>query len=112
MPQPDRPLPVARAAQLAQQLGLSDEELLIVLDADPLSVLSGGLDDALEVTILLALTAEAAERAGDGVLRRWLRASTRHGAPLDMLLRRDFSAFEDALAELAERGFVISRRER
>ena len=29
------------------------------------------------------------------------------GRPLDRLLERDFGAFEDALATLAERGFVL-----
>jgi hypothetical protein len=43
------------------------------------------------------------------VLRRWVRASGPAGRPLDLLLRRDFGAFEDALAALAERGFVVSR---
>ena len=28
-------------------------------------------------------------------------------APIDALLTRDFASFEDALAELAERGFVL-----
>jgi hypothetical protein len=41
------------------------------------------------------------------VLRRWVRASGPAGRPLDALLARDFGAFEDALAELAERGFVL-----
>jgi hypothetical protein len=41
------------------------------------------------------------------VLRRWVRASGPSGRPLDVLLARDFGAFEDALATLAERGFVL-----
>jgi hypothetical protein len=36
-----------------------------------------------------------------------VRAEGPAGRPLDLLLRRDFPAFEDALATLAERGFVI-----
>jgi hypothetical protein len=41
------------------------------------------------------------------VLRRWVRASGPAGRPLDLLLAHDFGAFEDALATLAERGFVL-----
>jgi hypothetical protein len=41
------------------------------------------------------------------VLRRWVRAAGPSGRPLDMLLARDFGAFEDALSTLAQRGFVI-----
>ena len=87
------------------RLGLSDEELMTVLDADPLSVITDDLAHRPEVGILLALTEEAEERAGGEVLRRWLRAGSR--PPLDLLLERDFAAFEDALADLAERGFVL-----
>jgi hypothetical protein len=43
------------------------------------------------------------------VLRRWVRAGGPAGRPLDLLLERDFGAFEDALATLADRGFVIRR---
>jgi hypothetical protein len=78
-----------------------------VLDADPLSVLSGELDHRPELPILLDLLAEAEERAGAPVLRRWVRAEGPSGRPLDALLRRDFGAFEDALATLEARGFVI-----
>ena len=93
------------AVRLMQRLGLSDEELMTVLDADPLSVITDDLAHRPEVGILLALTEEAEERAGGEVLRRWLRAGSR--PPVDLLLRRDFGAFEDALADLAERGFVL-----
>jgi len=57
------------------------------------------------VKILLDLLHEAEERAGAPVLRRWVRTG-----PIDLLLRRDFAGFEDALAELAERGFILRRR--
>jgi hypothetical protein len=97
------------AARLQELLGLSDDELLRVLDADPLTLLSGELDHRPELPILLDLLAEAQERAGAAVLRRWVRAPGPAGRPLDHLLARDFAAFEDALATLADRGFVISR---
>jgi hypothetical protein len=88
-------------------LGLDEEELMTALDADPLTLLSGQLDHRPELPILLDLLAEAEERAGAPVLRRWIRAEGPAGRPIDLLMRRDFGAFEDALATLAERGFVI-----
>jgi hypothetical protein len=88
-------------------LGLSEEELCAVLDADPLTLLSGQLEHRPELPILLELLAEAEERAGAPVLRRWVRASGPHGKPLDLLLARDFAGFEDALGDLGERGFVL-----
>ena len=78
-----------------------------MLDEDPLTVLTGELDHKPELPILLDLLAEAEERAGAPVLRRWVRAQGPSGRPLDVLLARDFGAFEDALATLAERGFVL-----
>jgi hypothetical protein len=95
------------AARLQALLGLSDDELLAVLDAGPLEVVSGDLDHKPELPILLDLLAEAEERAGAAVLRRWVRAAGPAGRPLDLLLAHDFGAFENALATLAERGFVI-----
>jgi len=92
-------------------LGLSEEELLATLDADPLSVITGDLDHKPELPILLDLLAEAEERAGAPVLRRWVRASGPEGRPLDLLLGRDFGGFEDALATLAQRGFVLTTRQ-
>jgi hypothetical protein len=94
------------AAVLAERLGLSDEEVLTVLDADPLSVLTDELDHRPEIGILLALT----EDVDTAVLRRWLRASGAHGRPLDLLLARDFAAFEDAVEDLRGRGMVIRAR--
>jgi hypothetical protein len=61
------------------------------------------------VTILEELLREPAETLGPATLQRWLRTTGPRGRPLDLLLRQDFAGFEDALAALAERGFVISR---
>jgi hypothetical protein len=91
------------AQRLQERLGLSDEELLTILDADPLEVLSGELDHKPELPILLDLLEEH-----EG-LARWVRTEGPNGRPIDLLLRRDFAAFENALATLAERGFVIRR---
>jgi hypothetical protein len=88
-------------------LGLSEDELCHVLGVDPLTLLSGQLEHRTELPILLDLLDEAAERAGPAVLSRWVRASGPSGRPIDALERRDFSAFEDALGQLAERGFVL-----
>ena len=90
-----------RGHALMERLGLSDEELLTVLDADPLTLLTDDLPHRPEVDILLALTNDVDAT----VLRRWVRTG-----PIDLLLRRDFAGFEDALAELQDRGFVIRAR--
>jgi hypothetical protein len=90
-----------------QLLGLSEEELCTILDVDALTLLSGQLDHRPELGILLALLAEAEERAGAAVLRRWVRARGPGGRPLDTLLARDFRGFEDQVGDLAERGFVL-----
>lgn len=97
----------ASPASLMELLGLTEDELCSVLDADPLTLLSGRLDHRPELSILLDLLADAQERAGPAVLRRWVRAPGPDGRPLDHLLARDFRAFEDDLATLAERGFVL-----
>jgi hypothetical protein len=91
------------AALLSERLGLSDEELLEVLDADPLTVMAGDLDHRPEIAILLALT----EDIDPAVLRRWLRAQGPAARPIDLLLRRDFPAFEDAVDDLRNRGLVV-----
>jgi hypothetical protein len=96
-----------RAARLMELLGLTDEELCATLDSDPLSLLSGQLDHRPELSILLALLDEAAERTSPEALRRWVRASGPAGRPIDALVTRNFTAFEDAVQSLAERGFVI-----
>jgi hypothetical protein len=88
-------------------LGLSEDELCVILDADPVALLSGQLDDKPELGILLDLLAEAQARTSTAVLRRWVRAAGPAGRPIDQLLARDFAAFERSLAALAERGFVL-----
>ena len=98
------------AAVLMQRLGLDEDELLQALDADPLSVVAGDLDDKPQLPILLALTQEAADRVQGDALRRWVRTAGPAGRPVDHLLARDYAAFEDALATLAERGFVVRAR--
>lgn len=96
-----------RAARLMDLLGLSEDELCRILNVDPLTLLSGQLDHRTELPILLDLLDDASGRAGPGVLRRWVRTSAPNGRPIVALLGRDFAAFENALAELAERGFVL-----
>jgi hypothetical protein len=96
-----------RAARLMDLLGLSEDELCQVLEADPLTLLSGQLEHRPELPILLDLLNEASERADPAVLRRWVRAAGPSGRPIDLLTSRDFAAFEDALGLLADRGFVL-----
>ena len=88
-------------------LGLSEAELCEVLAADPLALLSGQLDHRPELGILLDLLAEARERTAPALLRRWVRAGPPGERPVEQLRRRDFAAFEDSLARLAERGFLL-----
>lgn len=95
------------ARRLADLLGLTDDELCSTLGISALDVVSGEGDRVTAVPILLALLAEAEERAGGAVLRRWVRTKGRAGMPVQLLTARDFAAFEDALADLVERGFVI-----
>jgi hypothetical protein len=95
------------AIRLMERLGLSDDELCAVLDVDPIAVITGELDHRPELGILLAITAEAVERVGAAVLQRWLRVAGPSGRPVELLLARDFAAFEDAVADLVDRGFVV-----
>jgi hypothetical protein len=97
------------AARLQTLLGLTDEELLRILGSDPISVITGEEDLRPEIQILEELLREPAETLGAQTLQRWVRTSGPHGRPLELLLAQDFAGFEDALAGLAERGFVITR---
>ena len=97
------------AAVLMERLGLTEDELCAALDADPLTLISGELDHKPQLPILLALTEEAAERVQPDALRRWLRTTGPAGRPLDHLLAHNYPAFEDAVEQLIQRGFVIRR---
>jgi hypothetical protein len=84
------------AGVLQQRLGLTDAELLSVLDVDPLSLIAGDeLPHRPELPLLLALTNEH----DPDLLRIWLRQG-----PIELLLARDFGAFEDALERFAALG--------
>jgi hypothetical protein len=96
-----------RAARLMELLGLTEDELCQTLDVDPLTLLSGQLEHRSELPILEDLLDESVQRASPPVLRRWVRAVGPQGRPIDLLLSRDFGAFEDALGDLAQRGFVL-----
>jgi hypothetical protein len=83
---------VSSAHELQERLGLSEDELMTILDADPLELIGDELDHRPELPILLALT----EPHEPSLLRIWVR----NGA-IDLLLARDFAAFESRLdAEL------------
>ena len=90
-----------------ETLGLSEDELCRVLDIDPLGLISGQLEHASQLPILLDLLSEPREQLGAPTLRRWVRTRGPHGTPIEALLRRNFGAFEDALAALERRGFLI-----
>ena len=92
------------------RLGLTEEELCQVLDVAPLTLIAGELEHRPGLPILLTLTEEAADRVGEEVMRRWLRASGPRGRPIDHLLARDYAAFEDDLDTLSERGFIVRRQ--
>ena len=69
-------------------------------------MVGGELDHKPELPILLDLLAELDE----SVLKRWVRTEGPRGRPIDLLSKRDFAAFENALAVFRERGFVIRKR--
>jgi hypothetical protein len=95
------------AALLMDRLGLTEEELCVALEVDPLTLIAGDLEHKPQLPILLALTEEAAARVANGVMARWVRSTGPNGRPLDHLLARDYAAFEDDLQALADRGFVL-----
>ena len=97
------------AARLQALLGLTDEELLRILGSDPISVITGEEDLRPEVETLRQLLREPEETLGASTLQRWVRTSGPRGRPLDRLLAQDFAGFEDALADLGERGFIVTR---
>ena len=101
----------SRAQALQELLGLDDDELVRTLDASALELLSGELDHRPELPILEALLAGPAERVGPTMLQRWVRARGPGGKrPVELLTGRDFEAFEDAVGDLDDHGFVLRSR--
>jgi hypothetical protein len=72
-------------------------------------VITGEEDLRPEVQVLQELLREPEETLGAATVQRWLRTRGPRGRPLDLLLAQDFGGFEDALADLGERGFIVSR---
>jgi hypothetical protein len=97
-----------RLAELALRLGLSDDEALEIFQVDALTAIGGDLDHRPEIDILDAMTQEAAELVGDGPLARWVRSSATAPTGLELLERRDFVAFEDALERWLRDSGVIA----
>jgi hypothetical protein len=87
---------------LVARLELSDNEALAIFELDALGAIAGEVSHRPEVAILDVLTADAAQRLGDGALARWLRAGMPLRRPIDLLLAGEFGAFEDALARRVE----------
>ena len=72
--------------------------MLQILNSDPIAVITGEEDQRPEVKILLELLTD------DPPPQAWIKTK------LHLLLQHDFAAFEDALAEYRERGFVVRKR--
>jgi hypothetical protein len=98
------------AERLQQLLGLTDDEVLAILGSTPLDLISGGEDEREDLRVLVALLEDAETQAGAATLRRWVRAGPLTQRPIDLLARQDHGAFETALADLAERGFILRNR--
>jgi hypothetical protein len=96
--------------RLQQLLGLSDDEILVILGSSPLDLISGEEEEREDLRVLMALLDHAEEQAGAATLRRWVRSGPLTQRPIDLLARHDWAAFETALEDLAERGFVLRVR--
>ena len=80
------------ARVLQERLGLTEDELLAILDVDPLTLIAADdLPHRPELPLLLALT----EGREPSLLAVWVR-----NGPIDRLLARDFGGFEDDLEAL------------
>lgn len=98
------------AARLQHLLGLSDDEVLVVLGSSPLDLISGQEDEREDLRVLMALLNDAEDQVGAPTLRRWVRAGPITQRPIDLLARHDWPAFETALEDLIDRGFVLRVR--
>lgn len=101
---------MSSSIRLQGLLGLTDEEVLAVLGTTPLDLIAGAEDEREDLRVLMALLDDAEERAGAAVLKRWVRSGPLTHRPIDLLARHDWAAFERALEDLAERGFVLRNR--
>jgi hypothetical protein len=99
-----------QAERLQSLLALTDDEILAILGSTPLDLISGEEDEREDVRVLLALLDDAETQAGAATLRRWVRAGPLTQRPIDLLARHDYAAFETALADLGERGFILRVR--
>lgn len=96
--------------RLQHLLGLTDDEILVVLGSSPLDLISGEEEEREDLRVLMALLNDAEAQAGAATLRRWVRSGPLTQRPIDLLARHDFAAFETALEELIDRGFVLRVR--
>ena len=76
---------------------MSAQETLSIFRIDALEAISGEVGHRPEIDILDGMTADAAERAGEEALGRWVRSGAQTPTPLELLERGEFTAFEDAL---------------
>jgi hypothetical protein len=98
------------SARLQHLLGLTDEEILVILGSSPLDLISGQEDEREDLRVLMALLNDAEEQAGAATLRRWVRSGPLTQRPIDLLARHDWAAFETALEDLIDRGFTLRVR--
>ena len=98
------------SARLQHLLGLTDEEIMVILGASPLDLISGQEDEREDLRVLMALLNDAEEQAGASTLRRWVRSGPFMERPIDLLARHDWAAFETALEDLIDRGFILRVR--
>jgi hypothetical protein len=102
--------PTSQAERLQSLLALTDDEILVVLGATPLDLISGQEDEREDLRVLMALLNDAEEQAGAATLRRWVRSGPITRRPIDLLARHDWAAFETALEDLLDRGFTLRVR--
>ena len=105
------PMVPGATERVQSALGLDDAELCDALGLSPVQLLAGEGDTLPHTAVLDALLRDATEAVRGDALRRWVHQSGADGrSPLGLLAAREYGAFEDALSELRERGFVVRAR--
>ena len=94
-------------AKLMDLLGLSEEELCTILDADALTLLSGQLDHRPELKILLELLAEPEEQTGQDDPPPLGSRNRTHGEADRSPGRTRLPGVRADVAQLNERGFLL-----